>query len=137
MVLVTLSLACEQPSRQHKLNVMIVHAPSNNGKYAKPCPINHLLKNKNKLVQQQPFIDLSISMVLVTLPLACEQPSRQHKLNVMIVHAPSNNGKYVKPCPINHLLKNKNKLVQQRPFIDLSISIVLKIPWLGSLECWP
>ena len=57
------------------------------------------------------------------LPLACEQPSRQHKLNVMIVHAPSNNGKYAVPCPINHLLENKNKLVLQRPSIDLSIYI--------------
>ena len=42
-----LSLACEQPSRQDKSNVMIVHAPSNNSKYTKPCSINHLLENKN------------------------------------------------------------------------------------------
>ena len=55
----------------------------------------------------------------------------------MIVDAPSNNGKYAKACPINHLLENKNKLVLQRPSIDLSVSIVLKIPWLGGLECWP
>ena len=71
------------------------------------------------------------------LSLACEQPSRQRKLNVMIVHAPSNNDKYTKPCPINHLLENKNKLVLQRSSIDLSVSIVLKIPWLGDLECCP
>ena len=71
------------------------------------------------------------------LSLACEQPSRQHKLNVMIVHAPSNNGKYAKPCPINNLLENKNKLVLQRPSIDLSISTVLKILWPGGVECWP
>ena len=71
------------------------------------------------------------------LSLACEQPSQQHKLNVMTVHAPSNNGKYTKPCPINHLLENKNKLVLQQPSIDLSISIVSKIPWLGGLEGRP
>ena len=71
------------------------------------------------------------------LSLACEQPSQQHNLNVMIVHAPSNNRKYAVPYPINHLLENKNKLVLQGPSIDLSISTVLKIPWLGGLECWP
>ena len=62
------------------------------------------------------------------LSLACdhEQPSRQHKLNVMTVHAPSNNGKYTKPYPVNHLLENINKLVVQWPSIDLSVSIVLK-----------
>ena len=64
-----LSLACEQPSRQHNLNVMIVHAPSNNCKYAVPYPINHLLENKNKLVLQRPSIDLSISTVLKFLGL--------------------------------------------------------------------
>ena len=57
---------------------------------------------------------------------------RQHKLNVMTVHAPSNNGKYTKPCPINHLLENKNKLVLQQPSTDLSISIVFK----NSLAWW-
>ena len=41
-----LSLACEQPSRQHKLNVMIVHASSNNGKYAKPCLLTNHWKTK-------------------------------------------------------------------------------------------
>ena len=56
---------------------------------------------------------------------------------MITVHAPSNNGKYTKPCPVNHLLENKNKLVLQRPSIDLSISIALKIPWDGGLEGWP
>ena len=52
-------------------------------------------------------------------------------------NTPSNNGKYTKPCPIDHLLEIKNKLVLHQPSIDLSTSIVLKIPKSGDLECWP
>ena len=50
-----------------------------------------------------------------------------------VTNTPSNKGKYTKPCPINCLLENKNKLVLQQPSIDLSTSIVFRVPWLRVL----